>query len=397
MYRKIASRIWLSFSSFSRAFLAVAFSLFLNYVLLHLKSRELLNTYVYGVSIVNVLFLISNFGGKEYITQSLSIRYHNLKETINSLLLSRVLLSTALGVGLLFFNIDIQIKLFIWGYLIVKTWQLVFETLITIQKKNQQFIVFDCITYIAFSTVLFFDKNIVNIPVFLLELVIFELIKLCVYIIYYRKLLSVPFNFKSLQHVFKPALPFFYLSVAGFLSSKLDLYVVGIVLNKSQMSTYFLILNLVTFCAIAYSALFNTFSANIYRFTTVSFKKFISQSYYFGFAFSFLASVGVYIICNFYYQIPLDLIFVLLIFFNVFFFSMILMIVYEYTRRLMQHSMLIVFLSTGILNAILSFSFTNSWGLKGAFLSNTLCVLANIILLKWRLNILNKRFSNTIN
>jgi hypothetical protein len=96
-----------------------------------------------------------------------------------------------------------------------------------------------------------------------------------------------------------------------------------------------------------------------------------------------VSALGIFVISNFYYRIEMDLYFTTIVFFNISFFTFVLIEMYKYTRLDQQSVILKVLLLSGAFNIVLSTILTPVFNMPGAFLSNTICMISTFILFKY--------------
>lgn len=378
---KILSRVLLSASGVFRNIFIAFLGLLVNYILLHNKQDVVLDTYVFCITAVNVLFIFSNLGGKEYVIFTLSKEQFRISKISREIISNRLIFSTAIGCLVLFFPFEIGIKCFLALYVFIKTFSLFFDGLTVVLKQFYQVVFFDTLTAIVFILVVYFDGNTSNALIFLYELLVFELVKLLIYMYLFRNYFSLKLSLTDAINVAKKSFPFFLLSLSGFVCSKIDLYVVCTILSKAETSVYFIILNLVTFCQVTYASIIGTYSSNIYRLSRTSFNKFKKVSLYFSLIFSILSALATYIICVFYYGVDFDLVFAFLVLVNILVFGFVMLNVMHYNKTNLQRYLPVIFFLSGLLNFLLSILFTKIFGIKGAFLSSTLSALFSLYLL----------------
>lgn len=381
--KKLLKRFYLSISGVLKTLFVSLFGLLINFILLHYKDPSILDTYVFCIATVNLFFMFSNWGGKEYLIVTLSKNQSRLHEKSADIINNRIIFSLISGCLIVFLSIEIEIKIFIILFVLLKTLSAFFDSLTTILKNFHQIILFDVLLYGLFTFFVYYDGNTSNIIVFLFELLVLEILRLLFYMYIYRKYYSLKLSIKLAFDVAKQSIPFFLLTVSGFLSSKADLYVVGIMLNKSEMSIYFIILNLISFCQVAYASFINTYSSNIYRLSNYSFRKFSNYTIYISSAISIFSAFLIYIICNLYYKIDFDILFSVLVAINMFIFNFVMIEVFNFNKRNKQKHLPKIFFITGLLNLLLSYAFIPSYGTIGAFFSSTLSALFSLFFLRY--------------
>jgi len=365
-------RLMLSLSNVSRTAFISLVGLFINYVLLNYKANSLLEAYVYCISLINLFLVFCNWGGKDYNTKLLVAAPDKLKDSLNAILSSRLLLFLPALLVVCLIPGPLSFKLFIAFYLLLKVSTSVFESVITVQKKFHLFLLIDFCLNLLLLLIICTDRNVNDIGLFLAELLGIECIRLLACLLFFKNYVDPRFNFKKGFALVSASKNYFFIALAGFICSKADLYAVGLTLHKGQMSTYFIILNLVGLSQIGYATLVSTFSSNIFRYTTASFKNFASSSLKTGLLYSILSTMVIYLLCNYYYHIRLDFLFTFLVLINLLIFTMVLIEMYNFTRMEKQHIILKALIIAGVLNITLSPVLCFYLGLTGAFLSNTL-------------------------
>jgi O-antigen/teichoic acid export membrane protein len=369
-------------SNLSRSFLATFFVILINYILLQHKSSSILTTYVYSISIINLFFAIINWGGKDYITKAYTKEPFAVKELTAKLFGSKLLMSFIMIPFVFFLPTSLTVKFFIATYLIVKTFNQVYESLIVLQKKYHLSLAFDLFFYVVLLVVICVDGNKDNSSIFLTEVLFLEVLRNAFYAFLFWRETAFTLNFTKCLQVIKASSIFFYIAIAGFLCSKADLYTIGLLLGKQSMSIYYIITNLVAFCLIAYASINGTFVSVILRYNQKNFEKFTRFSIYTGLIFSFFSALAVYTICRYYYGITISLWFGILVWFNVFGFTRVLMQMYRYTRFEKQNLVLRCLIVAGLANVLLSYFLTPSMGQTGAFTANTISVYINLFALQ---------------
>jgi O-antigen/teichoic acid export membrane protein len=380
---KTYSRLILSVSNISRTLFASVLGLLINYILINFKSGPILDKYVYAITIVNLLFVFCNWGGKDFSVKKLAAQTHNLGETINSLTGSRLLLYLMVILPVILIPAEPLLKIFIAIYLLIKILLSVYDPLITIQKKFTRFFIIDLVLSTALLVVIFTDGNSNSPGIFLFEVVAVELIRLAITSYTFRNFINPGFSYSKSLSLLKESRHFFFIALAGFICSRADLYVVGLLLESHVLSYYFIILNIVALCQVAFAGLVNTFSANIFRVADNTFNKVGKRVIFLGLGFAFFSAVFFYLICEYFYHITTGIYMTIMVFMNILFFVSGLIEMYRFTRDDRQLAILNVLLISGATHIILSYIFAKNYMIEGAFASNTFTLLLTYLLLKY--------------
>lgn len=381
--RKTIKRLVLSASNVSRGLFLSVFGLLLNYILLNYKSSTILDTYVFCIAFVNLLLVFNNWGGREYTIQTLSLKSSESKTSLSSIINSRFILFILLLIPIFFTTHFFGFKKYIIVLLFFKTLNSVFESMIIIHKRFFFFMIIDLVLNVLFIGTILFDSNINSAELFLIELSALELIRLVIHLIAFKKSIAFKLNFKTGLHSLGQSKRFFLVAFAGFVCSRADLYAVDVFLDKHALSTYYILINLVILCQIFYTTFVSTFSSNIYRYNSSAFKKFEFYSAWRGTLISIAGTACIYFLSTYYYKIKLDVFFIILVFANILSFTFVLIKVYYFTRLNLQKVILKVIVFAGCVNILLSMALTVPFGLKGAFLSNTVCMITTYYLFKF--------------
>lgn len=395
-HKKVINRSLQIASNLLRAFIPSFFAILINYILVHHKAKSILTTYVYSISIINLLFVVANWGGKDYINKAFAKEPSAVKELTANLFGSKLLMSFLLIPIVFFLPTDLSVKFFIATYLILKTFNQVYESLILLRKKYHLSLAVDSFLYLALLVIICLDGNVANSTILLTELSILEVLRNVFYTYVFRAEISFTLNVTKCVQVIKTSSVFFYISLAGFLCSKADLYVIGLQLGKQSMSTYFVITNLVVFCYIGYATINGTFVSGILRYNEKTFRKFNQLSIYTGVIFSIFSAIAVYMVSNYYYGLTVTSLFILFVGLNVFGFTRVLIQMYRFTRAEKQGLVLSCLLVSGLINVLVSWLLTQFIEQTGAFAANTISVYVSLFLLQivYKKTILKSELSN---
>lgn len=380
---KIIQRSALAFANVGRTLLLSVFGLLLNYILLHYHSHNVFNTYVYFISVFGLFYSFTNWGGKFFITKQISKSPKNAKVLVSDLISSKVLLLLVCCLIILFLNLEFKIKLLMIAYLFLKSFSTIYDSLILYRKKSSFVFVSEVILFSAFLFLIFIYHDKFEAVTFLITFVLFELVKFLYYLIELKSEISVQLSAKKGYQILIDSLYFFGVSLAGFIASKSDFYIVGILINQEAMSKYFVISGLSALSMVVYSTSISTFITSFYRLNTFQFKKLGAFLMGFGFLFSIISAIVSYCIINFFYEISIDYIFGFLLFLNSFFFALLQFEMYRFTKLEKQKVILICLVISGIMNCVFSFLLVKQLLLIGAFLANTLGLLLNYLMMRY--------------
>ncbi|AUC77158.1 hypothetical protein [Olleya sp. Bg11-27] len=379
---KVLSRSFLAVSNVGRGLLIGFSGLLLNYILLQYNAIEVLNTYVYFISVFGLFYILTNWGGKFFNIKEISKNPKHTKQLISSLISSKIILVLFCGLIILFIPLEIKTKVLMMVFLFLKSLTPIFDALIIYRKKSKIVFIAELIFNTIFLSLIFSYSSTFKPFSFLIYLIILESLKSVFYLTLLWKEISFNLSILKSQNILKKSFYFFGLSITGFLASKVDLYIIGILINKETMSYYFIISSLTSVSMVIYASVINTFETSIYRFNPSLFNKLENLLQYFGILFSIIATLGFYLVTNYFYKIPIDYKFSLLFFSNILLFTLLNFELYRYTKLEKQKVILIILIISVVINCVVSFLIIKKLLLIGAFLANTLGVLFNYIFLR---------------
>ncbi len=382
---KDRSRIPLAVSNVARSLFAAFYVLIINYLLLNYRSTEVLNAFVVCMSLANALMVLPNWGGKDLVQKLIAADPSSSPKTLAPLMGARILFSLLIAVVVLFFQLPISYKIFIPCMVLFRSVSSLTEALVIHRKKHVFFLSFDLLFY-SVITLLLFSSQSRNNPVesvFSL-LLIAECLRTLTGVWYFRSSLSVTFNPAKIKESLYRTKHFFLIALTGFISSRGDLYAVGLILDAGLMSTYYILLGMLSLSHIVYSTFVGTFASGILRYQEATFAKFSRDWTFHGFIYGIAAGSGIYLVSEGFYKLDLPIFLYPFIAANIFLFSLTLTQFYQLTRSNEQGHILRAMLAGSSCNLALCFILIPPFGLGGAFAGNTLGLLIIYIFLKAR-------------
>jgi len=206
---------------------------------------------------------VINWGNKEYVLRQFSLAPNKMKSRYSEILFSRLpLVFIFAGIAFFWYPITYGFWLFLWlfgRYLYHSV-----EALIVYDKKFNSAIAIELGSFVAFLLPLYFFQQRIELPFLILLFSLYQLARGVAYFLLFYKYLAFP-NFRIDFLYFKSALPFFLLSILGFLASKVDVYLVNHVSNRVMTSEYQIINSLLVFIMSVSAFIYAPFTKNIYR------------------------------------------------------------------------------------------------------------------------------------
>jgi len=379
---RILVRALLAIYNTGRRLLVSAFSLLLNFILINYYPEDVLNTYVYFVSIYGLFYVFTNWGSKFFITKQISSSPKDIKHLVTGSISSKLLLCVLASLIIIVLPLELGVKILMILFLLLKSLTPIFNGLIIYTKTSQTVFIVELFFNVLFLAYIFFNQNTISPFTFILFFVLLELLKSLYYFYKFWGELSLEVSLQKGLTVLKTSIYFFGVSFAGFIASKSDFYIVGILIDQSTMSHYFIISSLSAISMVIYASLINTFETSIYRFSKSVFKKLEDTLRSFGMFFSILSTAGFYVAINYFYNIPVDIKFTILFLVNIYIFTLLNFEMYRFTKLEKQKIILLILIFAGIINLGLSFILIKKYILFGAFMANTISLLCNYVLLR---------------
>jgi len=271
MKSKTLNRIQFISNNALRQILVSVFSMAIPFIVIHFSSKEIWGSFVSPLLFSLLALQVINWGNKEYLLRYFSMEPNKIKVQYAANLLSRLPLVFIFSTIALFcFPLNFGIWLFIWlfgRYLVHSA-----ESLIIYEKRFTASIIIESISFILFCLAFACFKNSVSVLLILILYSGYQLLKGIGYFLLFRNL--VKFEKIEIDWVyFQEALPFFFLSILGFLSSKIDVYLIENLGNTAVTSDYQIINSLLVFTMSLSAFIYAPFTKNIYRNTESVFQK----------------------------------------------------------------------------------------------------------------------------
>jgi O-antigen/teichoic acid export membrane protein len=212
---------------------------------------------------------IANFGNKDFLLREFSKSPASLDRSFFLNLISRSLLLSLSFILLLFFPLKTALLSILLVLLLF-----IYQSLESLVIYNQKFftqLVSEIVGFIVIISVIFFT-NEVNSDILILSYCLAFILKIAIVL----PILKLNFNtieFKFSLSQFQLTLPFFLIGLSGWLSSKIDLYLVNIILPKSELAEYQLLITAFLLLRSLAALIIYPFTKHIYRLQRKTIKK----------------------------------------------------------------------------------------------------------------------------
>ncbi|RZJ30723.1 MAG: hypothetical protein EOO48_04215 [Flavobacterium sp.] len=164
--------------------------------------------------------------------------------------------------ALIWFPISQSIFLILWiiGRFLAQS----AEALVIYEKTFAAATIIETASFAVFCAAFFLLKSSFDAELLLIIYSFYQLLKGIWYTAYFKRFLSVS-NLKWQPDYFRNALPFFLLSLLGFLASKVDVYLIALMKDRIATANYQIINSLLVFIMSLSAFVYAPFTKNIYR------------------------------------------------------------------------------------------------------------------------------------
>ncbi|WP_053990974.1 lipopolysaccharide biosynthesis protein [Mangrovimonas sp. TPBH4] len=252
---------------------------------------------------IYLVLIIASWGNKEWLLRSYSRAPSKVQELFANNLISR---SPLLLLSLVFpFIFDFYTGLLCILLSIILFLTASFESLIIHYQKFSLQLVTDLVAFVITAGILFLLPQF-NILHVLILYTIVNLIKLLIL----AKALDI-FHFKTeFSWSFEPlkySFPFFLMAFAGWLGSKIDMYLVTLYLPKSDVSEYQLLSNSFLMLVAGYAFIITPFTKHIYRISLDSLNRIKQKLSFMTLPYLLLGSLCIWLVMELILKLNLDI------------------------------------------------------------------------------------------
>ena len=263
MATKINPKLLHISSNTIRQLIISAFGMAVPFLVIHFSQKEIWGAFVSILLYTLFTVQIINWGNKEYLLRLFSLLPNKIKKNYSGILYTRLPFVFLFSAGsMFFFPLPYTFYIFIW--ILGRYFNHSTEALVVYEKKFNASISIECIGFLIFLLPFYVLKNDFGIYSLLVSYSFYQFVRGLLYFLLFKKYLSVK-NMKMDFSYLKTALPFFLLSVLGFFTSKIDVYLVDYFENKTVIANYQIINSLLVFAMSLAAFIYTPFTKNIYR------------------------------------------------------------------------------------------------------------------------------------
>lgn len=302
--KKLVRRFYPILLNGIRTILTPVIFIVFSYLVVRFHSKSLWGGFVDYLLFFYLATLISNWGSKDFLSRAFSEKPKELINVWQAHLMARVpLLLVTIAVVPFFFEVETQLYFILWliaGFInnafipvytykrdfgkVILTELLGFSLLVfLILSSSQELTVADLVYYYALSQVL--------------KAAVYALI----YLSYFR-FSKVQFDARLLLL----SLPFFLMGCAGFMQSKVDLYLFGFFHNDTLLGEYQIISGFFIFSQSIATILLLPYLKNIYRMKALSIRSLKQRMVWVGFVLNAIVVAAIYWALSLFFEIELS-------------------------------------------------------------------------------------------
>jgi O-antigen/teichoic acid export membrane protein len=253
---------FISFNALRQVLISV-FAMLIPFLVIYYSEKEIWGEFVSILLFSLIATQFINWGNKEYLLRTFSEIPSEIKITFSSNLLTRFPLVILFSIiGYFYFKLDFGIYIFLWlfGRFLIHS----FEVLVVYEKKFIYSTILESVCFLIFILTFYYFKSEINLKTLLILYSLYQLIKGLSFLFVFRNFIDfnkISFNFTY----YKISFWFFLLSILGFLTSKIDVYIVDYFLDNKALADYQIINSLLVFVMSISAFIYNPFIKNIYR------------------------------------------------------------------------------------------------------------------------------------
>ena len=327
-----------------------------------------------------VVFL-ANWGNKEFLLRKFSTSPSSISGLFSSFFVTRTWLLLACLPFFYFFSLQVAVLMVLFTALLH-----VYNSLESLTIYFQKFSVHVWAEITAFVVVVIL---FLMVPEFNLNHVLLILcsslgVKILFLAAAHRDTL-IDFSIATRFELLPVAFPFFLIVMAGWLQSRIDVYLVNYYLDNSELANYRVISNsIILLQSISAFALF-PFVKHLYRSKSLVVKKMELVLFVLGIPIVFFGMLGTYFLANFYLQVELSNTVYMLAFLTALPTFFYVVDIYKLYKEKLEKTILWINVAAILVNFSISIFLIKQHGISGALTGTFISQWLILLLVKWRI------------
>ncbi|MEO6304030.1 MAG: hypothetical protein ABIP51_12745 [Bacteroidia bacterium] len=357
-----SSNTGIVFSNTIRGVSSSLLNAFVCFGFIALNLQTDLKIFVVFFTVSNLLLIILNWGLKDYSVK-LFASQTDTKNVFSKLFSLRISLFFVLGIILAFVPLDLKALLFILVFTFFRSGNNVVESYSVSKNKNFAFACVDLISLASLVIAYLLNFNFSSNYVFYL-IICAEILKMLIgFILFYNEL---SFQFMNPFSFLKETKNYFLVAFFSFLLSKADFYISSLYLGSKELINYHIYSSLIGLSQVIITAFFSRqmviwFKSKEEHFL-VDKRRFLAATFFLSAA----ALPFFYFITLYFYKFNISSTMLVLVFFNLFIYSFLLLEIYLNTHQNKHGVILTGVLISSTINVLLSFIFIRFFDVLGA-------------------------------
>lgn len=321
---------------------------------------------------------IANFGNKDFLLRLYSKNPSAIYSHFSKSFFSRIVFLSLAVVLFFFFPIKIALLSFLLSILIYS-----YQSLESLVIFKQKFLAQLIAETVGFTIILgfIFHKMPLDTTTLLTAYCIAFLLKFTIVIVA-LKIDFKQFEFRFSKDQIKPLIPFFLIGFSGWLASKIDLYVVNLLLPKTQLATYQLLITAFLMLQAFAAYIIYPFTKHLYRLNNISIIKIKKILYAISLPLISFCTLLIWFVFEYFVKLNLNINLYILGAFSalpIFFF---IVDIIQFYKNGEEKKVMYINFATAIISLILTFILIPIYGIKGALLSVVITQYLLLILYK---------------
>lgn len=362
-----------------RQLIVSVFGMAIPFLVIHFSQKEIWGSFVSILLYTLFAVQIINWGNKEYLLRLFSLLPNKIKKNYSRILYTRLPLVFLFTLGsILLFPLSYTFYIFIWT--LGRYFNHSTEALVIYEKKFNTSILIETASFLVFLLPFYLLKDDFGIYSLLVNYSFYQFIRGTGYFLLFQKYLSAE-NMKMDISYFKQAFPFFILSILGFFTSKIDVYIIDYFENRTIVANYQILNSLLVFAMSVAAFIYAPFTKNIYRNNKTTVDKIQKQLCVLGL---FLVPIGLlfmHLITVFYLKTQLSFWFYSIAFLYVYPSFIYGIKIVELFKNHQEKTVIKILLTGALINTIISTILVYlNYGMSGALLGSAIAQLVQLML-----------------
>lgn len=352
----------------------------LSLIIVRYHSVELWGEYAEILIWTNVFLLFLSFGNNDYLLKYFSKSPSTINQQWVSNIIARSLLLIPSLVLIYFISIFKNLELYIFLLILFKFLNQSFKPLIVFHRKFRLNIITESFSLLILIILVFNKIDTLNLKLLIQLICLTQAIKIFPYASFLLK------SFKNIKITIqlvelKKSLPFFIPLAIGTFRSKIDTYYGTLFFSTSNLSKYQILISFLALTQMTSTFAITPYLKNYYRFKNDTISIIQKRFFNFGWLFALIATLLIFVILTFFYQINFSILQYGLAFLFVVPLFLHILLVSEYYKKDKQYKIAFFASFVVLFQLVIGYFLIKYWSINGALLLKVLGQWSIVILL----------------